>query len=243
MTDYAEEKANEIDALKAIYPDEFEEEADDQFQVRILPDDELEDVEPFHVALAVKYTDTYPDALPELKLLCIEGEWSEAEREQLERKMNETAEENVGMAMVFTIASLLKEELNELILARKTEQDRIKEEKLAAELEAEAAKFRGTKVTAENFAAWKDGFDQEMRDLDLKDKAARKAEEAKRGKPTGRQLFEQDKSLAQSDAKFVDDGDVTVDVSQFERELNINDSDDDEENGVAASLFRSAGDD
>lgn len=34
----------------------------------------------------------------------------------------------------------------------------------------------------------------------------------------GRQLFEHDKSLALSDVKYMEDGDVSVDASQFDKE-------------------------
>lgn len=51
----------------------------------------------------------------------------------------------------------------------------------------------------------------------------------------GRQLFEQDKSLALSDAKYMDEGDVSVDASQFdktERGGALDDEQDDDENAV-----------
>lgn len=56
---------------------------------------------------------------------------------------------------------------------------------------------------------------------------------------SGRQLFEQDKSLASSDAKYMDDGDVSVDASQFDKEERggaFEDQNDNEENAVWKSF-------
>lgn len=49
----------------------------------------------------------------------------------------------------------------------------------------------------------------------------------------GRQLFEQDKSLAMSDAKYMEEGDESVDASQYEREeRQQSDNEDDNPNAV-----------
>lgn len=50
----------------------------------------------------------------------------------------------------------------------------------------------------------------------------------------GRQLFERDHSLAKSDATFMEEGDVDVDIALFERELVI--SDDEDENDVLRNI-------
>ena len=43
----------------------------------------------------------------------------------------------------------------------------------------------------------------------------------------GRQLFERDKNLAASDASLLEDGTVSVDVSQYERTASVEDDDED----------------
>ena len=48
----------------------------------------------------------------------------------------------------------------------------------------------------------------------------------------GRQLFEQDKSLALSDTKYMDEGDVSVDASQYEREAAHDSDNENDENAV-----------
>lgn len=43
----------------------------------------------------------------------------------------------------------------------------------------------------------------------------------------GRQLFERDKNLAASDASLLEDGTVSVDVSQYERTASAEDDEED----------------
>lgn len=52
----------------------------------------------------------------------------------------------------------------------------------------------------------------------------------------GRQLFERDHSLAKSDATFMEEGDVDVDIALFERELVITDDEDENENDVLRNI-------
>lgn len=63
----------------------------------------------------------------------------------------------------------------------------------------------GTPVTKETFLAWKERFLKENLG-NLKGPAAQLAPVQKESKFTGKQLFEQNKSLAASDAAFADDG-------------------------------------
>jgi hypothetical protein len=88
------------------------------------------------------------------------------------------------MAMIFTMASLVKEELNELVLGTKRVREEAEEEKQRKLEEIEMAKFNGTKVTIDRFLEWKKGFDKEMEALEDQAKLAR-AKELK-NKLTGR---------------------------------------------------------
>ncbi|CAO3644436.1 unnamed protein product [Cunninghamella echinulata] len=145
-------------------------------------------------------------------------------------------EESLGMAMIFTMASLLKESLNEMVMgAQRIREEAAEEEKRKIE-EVENAKFHGTQVTIERFLAWKKAFDKEMEALEDQAKLAR-AKELK-NKLTGRQLFEQDKTLALSDAKYMEEGDVSVDASQYEKEQPVAVEEDDKE-----AVWKSFGDD
>ncbi|CAG8692620.1 3345_t:CDS:1, partial [Ambispora leptoticha] len=96
----------------------------------------------------------------------------------------------------------------------------------------EQARFQGTRVTVAAFLEWREKFNKEKAEKERMEKgaAAYKREEAKKLKPTGRQLFEQDETLAKSDVTFMEEGDVTVDVSLFEHEdLGSDESSDEEE--------------
>lgn len=136
------------------------------------------------------------------------------------------------MVMIFTMVSIIKEELDNIMLdVQRAAEEIINENRRKLE-EAEQAKFTGTKVTVENFMAWKKKFDEEM----LKKDAVLRAQKEKelKGKLSGRQLFEQDKSLAMSDAKYMDADDVSVDPSQFDKEERGGalDQTEDDENAV-----------
>jgi hypothetical protein len=72
-------------------------------------------------------------------------------------------EESLGMAMVFTLASHLRETLSALVARRVTHKQDEADAKHAAEEEANAARLRGTAVTAESFLKWKQGFLKELK--------------------------------------------------------------------------------
>lgn len=141
--------------------------------------------------------------------------------------------------MIFTMASMLQEELYSVISEGK--QARIEAELAKARLaeEAENRKFKGTPVTVDLFLAWKIKFDKEMAEKEQEAKGKVKADG--KAKLTGRQLFEQDKTLASSDASYMDEGDVAVDVTQFEKEeRSIQDDEDEDDNN---QVWRNLGDD
>lgn len=62
-------------------------------------------------------------------------------------------------------------------------------------------RFEGTRVTVESFLRWKENFDAEMGH-----KKRQESVEHDGKKLTGRELFMTDKTLNQSDLKFLDDG-------------------------------------
>ncbi|XP_070568312.1 RWD domain-containing protein 1-like [Ptychodera flava] len=228
MTDYQEEQNNEIEALASIYPDEFTVLSTEPhcFEIRLKSDNADEDDEDTVVqaTLQVTYTPTYPDESPDIEVTFS----SNLDDEDLTSLLNlcqEQAEENLGMVMVFTIVSAVQEKLNEKVdLLKKQileEEERAEEAKKAKEEAEMAKKFVGTPVTIETFLAWKSKFDQEKtssrKNLDSN-------EDSK--KLTGRQLFEEDNTLDDSEVALLDEGDnIVVDESLFQ-ELDDLDLDD-----------------
>ncbi|KAG0164228.1 RWD domain-containing protein 1 [Apophysomyces sp. BC1034] len=203
--DYAEEQQNELEALESIYPDEFQIIGDKEFNIAIFPDDQNED-EPLELSLHVKFTPQYPEELPEYDLEVTQGTLTDTQKERITNALKTAGDESLGMAMIFTMASYMKDELNEIIMDGQRALQEVEEEKRRKEEEAEQAKFRGTRVTIERFMEWKKKYDQERAAMEDQEKIQR-AKELK-NKLTGRQLFEQDRSLAQSDAKYMEEDDA-----------------------------------
>ncbi|KAI8349104.1 ubiquitin-conjugating enzyme/RWD-like protein [Mortierella sp. GBAus27b] len=236
MTDYREEQANELEALQSIYPDEYEEISNDpgEFTIRIEPEEQGSD-ENYILKLHVKYSETYPEVLPEFS---IEAEGDELDQEDFDailKRVTETAEESLGMSMVFSMVSTAKDTLTETIQNNKLRREREEQERVQREYEEEERRKAGTRVTVESFLKWKTAFDNEMAEKERLEKGTRK-DDPRLLKPTGRQLFERDHSLAASDAAFVEEGDVDVDISLFEREEDVQQDDDDDENDVLRNI-------
>ncbi|XP_071539898.1 RWD domain-containing protein 1 [Panulirus ornatus] len=232
MTDYKEEQNNEIEALESIYPEEFEildVEPQHKFKISVKsegsdPYDDLQ-VEAAEITLHFEYTPTYPDEPPVMEVTPIENIEDE-DLEDLRVQLQEQCEENLGMVMVFTLVSHSLEWLSTYMETQarsaREEQERKKEE----QEEAERKKFEGTRVTVETFLAWKAKFDAEMATL----RSEKEKEEEKNKKLTGRELFQKDQTLNESDLSFLGDGEgeVTVDESLFQdlEDLDLDDEDD-----------------
>ncbi|KAJ2937049.1 hypothetical protein H1R20_g34, partial [Candolleomyces eurysporus] len=189
--------------------------------------EELEVLESIYpTELQMSYPEAYPDVLPELKLAVVDGELTESEIGALIKDLLAIGEENLGMAMTFTLVSHLREQLSKLSRSKKQEQDRIEKELERLALEEEEAKTRGTPVTLESFKAWKAKFDKEMglkkaqeEDEKLKGLTPKEREEYKKAQQrlSGRQLFERNKNLDTQDEALIEEGTVSVDISQYER--------------------------
>jgi hypothetical protein len=115
--------------------------------------------------------------------------------------------------MIFTLVSSAQEWLNtkwDEIRKRREEYAILKEKEAE---EAERKRFEGTRVTVESFLAWKARFDAELGAKKIQDK-----EDKETRKLTGRELFLTDKTLNESDLKFLEDGgdSIKVDESLFQ---------------------------
>lgn len=190
------------------------------------PEDPTEGEDNLKVALEVHYTEDYPDTLPDLVLEAVEGDLDDVEEVNLLASLRKVGEENLGMAMTFALVAHLREELSALVKARAQRRKEEEAEKERLAIEAEEARTRGTPVTIESFKAWKAMFDKEMaikkareEEEKLKALSPKEREEYKKSatRPTGRQLFERDRNLAISDDNLIEEGAVSVDISQYDR--------------------------
>ncbi|KAL1743955.1 hypothetical protein HDZ31DRAFT_39795 [Schizophyllum fasciatum] len=223
--------AEEYEVLESIYPSELSKISEKDIRIEAEPDDLEEGEDTIKLALKVHYTDGYPDELPELSFDVLEGEVTDDELEGLSRGLREVVsspaapgEENLGLAMVFTLVSTLRERLSDLVRERAERHRAAEHEKERLAIEAEEAKTRGTPVTVESFKAWKAKFDAELalkkakaEEERLKAMTPKEREEYKRiqGRLSGRQLFEKNKNL--EDESLLEEGGTSVDISQYER--------------------------
>jgi hypothetical protein len=165
--------------------------------------DDGDESEPPTVLLQVRYPEEYPEQSPILDLLSppnapIHPFFSVASDKQiLLHGLTETIYDNLGMAMVFTLVSTLKDNAEQLIASRQEEARNEHEQKLLAAEREENKKFHGTPVTPETFLKWREGFRKEIEEEKIKEEEAEEAAEKKknRGKDaivqlTGKQLWE-----------------------------------------------------
>ena len=229
MTDYKQEQKDEIEAIESIYSEEIDILSDSPHRftipIKTAEYDDEESDEGMMTLLMFTFPDTYPDLAPEIDVEECEGIDDDVLEEYKEALMK-VAEENLGMAMVFTIVSAGIEWLGEKNdqLKREAEEEKARLKEL--EEEEERKKLEGTKVTIESFLAWKAEFDADMAVLRKEKEAAKKD----KNKKSGRELFMTDKNLLDSDIKFLKEaGDeaVTVDESLFQ-DLDDLDLDDEE---------------
>ncbi|KAL6879451.1 RWD domain-containing protein [Trichoderma longibrachiatum] len=200
-----EEQVEEREVLESIFPDEITDISETEFRIKVTLDipgeDQDETHEPPHFLLSVRYPEDYPDAPPHLDILSSPSSPPHAyfnvseDRDKLLADVADTITENLGMAMVFTLYSSLKEAAEQLVQDRKDAAQRaLEEERLAAERE-ENKKFHGTPVTPETFMKWREGFLREMEEKRVREEEERLAEmkKARIKEPvrlTGRQLWE-----------------------------------------------------
>jgi hypothetical protein len=152
--------------------------------------------------LSVRYPENYPDEAPDLDLLAPQNaaphpffDFS-TDREEVMASLATTIEENLGMAMIFTVAMSIKDIAETLIRTRAEEvrAERQREKDKAEELENE--KFNGTMVTRERFLEWSSNFKAELEEAEQKRLDEQAAEEKKKRGPkeetklTGKQLWE-----------------------------------------------------
>ncbi|KAF5234738.1 hypothetical protein FAUST_7463 [Fusarium austroamericanum] len=197
-----EDQVEEREVLESIFPEEITDISETEFRVSValdIPDEE--DEEPPTMLLQVRYPEDYPEKPPHLDILAppnaIPHEHFNVadDRDQLLASLDETIQENLGMAMIFAIVSTLKDNAEQLVQERKDVITRAHEEAAQAAEAEENKKFHGTRVTPETFIKWREGFIKEMEDKRQQEEDDRLAEMKKArvkepARLTGRQLWE-----------------------------------------------------
>jgi hypothetical protein len=171
----------------------------------------------------VRYPEEYPDKAPLLELAAPQNSTPHhylnvaEDKEQLLQGLEATVEENLGMAMVFTLVSALKEAAEQLVEERKKIAAKVQEEAVLAAEREENKKFHGTPVNRETFLKWREGFLKEMEEARIKEEEERAAELKKARikeptKLTGKQLWE--RGLATAGQEEVDEDGVPTEEVQ-----------------------------
>ena len=118
------------------------------------------------------------------------------DKARLLETLEPVVEENLGMAMVFTLVSTLKDAAELLISERQNAVQAIKDVEAAKAEEEENRKFHGTAVTRESFLTWRAKFRKDMEEEEQRIRDEKETEERKkRGskeekKLSGRELWE-----------------------------------------------------
>lgn len=174
-----------------------------------------ENGETVETTLKFTYVEKYPDEAPLWEIQSQEN-LEDGDVGEILTLLQQQAEENLGMVMIFTLVTAVQEKLNEIVDAIKTRREEEKRRKEKEAEEAEKKAFQGTVVTIENFLAWKATFEMEM--SEIRKKRQKEEEQAGKNKLTGKQLFETDHNLDTSDIQFLEDAgnNVEVDESLFQ---------------------------
>ena len=166
------------------------------------PQDE-DAIEPPTLWLNVTYPEAYPDVGPHLDVTAPPNATKHPQfdiakdKMQLLDALHDTIEDNLGMAMVFTLVTTLKDAAEVLISDRLCHVEEAREILVREKEEEENRKFHGALVNREKFLEWRENFRREMEEKETKTREEEEAEDKKKraGKPeekklTGKQLWE-----------------------------------------------------
>ncbi|KAJ4354449.1 Protein gir2 [Didymosphaeria variabile] len=200
-----EEQKEELEILESIYPDEITNISDTEFRIEIqleVTNDEGDDSEAPTIILNVRFTPNYPDEAPDLDItqppnapkhpyLDIQDDKS-----VLLSSLTDTMNDNLGMQMIFTLVTTLKDSAELLITERQGAKAALEAIEAQKAEEEENRKFMGEAVTRESFLKWRDEFRRELAEEEQRRKEEQEVEDKKKGrkeekKLTGRQLWEQ----------------------------------------------------
>ncbi|QKX55804.1 uncharacterized protein TRUGW13939_02902 [Talaromyces rugulosus] len=221
-----EDQIEEREVLDSIFPDEISDLSETSYRITITLDidqeEESEEEAPILI-LQISYPEAYPDVAPDLEISTPPNAPKHSrfdvqeDKAHLMEALQPSIEENLGMAMVFTLVSTMKEAAENLIMDRVTSEKNAREKEIAKAEEEENRKFQGTLVNKEKFLEWREGFRKELEEEEQRLREEKEAEEKKKKtsareetKLTGRQLWE--RGLA-GKGDYDEDGDDDVAVA------------------------------
>ncbi|TIC09367.1 kinase-like protein [Wallemia mellicola] len=206
----------EYEVLESIYPEELERISDRELKITTIPDEEIVKTD-----LRITYTEQYPNELPDFEIEVLEGTLDDKEKDGLVEQLNEIGQESLGMPLVFSLASALKDGISQLVQDREQMKEQAESDRKQAEIEKELERTRGTQITRENFLEWRSQYIAERNaeiarkeEAELSKLANKEREELRKWntRKSGRQLFEKDRTLADSDATLMNKGDEGIDL-------------------------------
>lgn len=114
-------------------------------------------------------------------------EFDEEDLKKLLRKLNEEAEENIGMPSIFALGSSLKDQGEQLFESKLKEIIKQRDLELIEKEKEEQKKFNGTEVTTESFNNWRNNFRKELK---IDERIHDRFKSIHQGKLTGKEIFE-----------------------------------------------------
>ncbi|KAG2497690.1 hypothetical protein HYH03_004427 [Edaphochlamys debaryana] len=241
--DYQGEQDMELEALQAILMDDLIEyegnlpsgwvAAGSTYKVIVAPEDEdgaSAGGYPLKAELLFAHTPNYPEEPPSYRLRSVTG-LSDADLADGTAVLNQIVQENLGMAMIYTLLQGAKDWLSSRVnsgpaVDPEVERRKAEEEKEKKRMEARA---HGTPVTQAGFAAWKAKFDAEM--------AAAKAKAVEC-------LKDDDKAKRLSGkAWFIKQAAIGADVEVVDEEGALSEDDEEDFDAEAAEVEEGEGED
>lgn len=200
--DPSEEQEAELEALEAIFMDEYKltdaatAKRGAHFSLSLNPEAAPE----VAIRMDFEHTLSYPEEALVVSAHALSG-LSAPRRKALQEMVNLAAEENIGMPSAFTICEAVKEWVEEHVAELGDEDDddgddgtsafETRDVTTAAKVEVIASKAIGTPVTVESFSEWRQKFEAEME----AQKSAGDKKQEYNVKLSGRQLFEMNKAV------------------------------------------------
>ena len=152
--------------------------------------------------LQVQYPDAYPDEPPHLDIVApahaVQHPFLnvEADKVKLLSSLSQAVDDNLGMAMIFSLVSALKDGAEQLIRERQAHARAARDAKFAEAEEKEQKKFDGPAVTRQSFLEWRAKFLSATAEEAARKQEAKEAEDRRKRlvkeerRLTGRELWE-----------------------------------------------------